>query len=141
MRLFRLLTFLAVLSFFAVPSAPIQAADLRVTPSGGLLFEFGPFTRRGVTLANRALFEVRADGCWNSLTRIENGNDFDRSVAVYLQVLGSRGRILASVPMVPRQTVPGTNTATVNERGCSGALASLFPGLQRRSVRRVLSVR
>lgn len=145
MRVFRSLPIAAALAgalAFTGPAAPpAAAADLAVTASGGLLYEFDPFTRRGVTLQDNANLEVRFDGCWNSLTRVANNNDYAVSVGVFVEFYTPRGAFVTSVPVVQRTDLDAVGTLAVNERGCDPALGAAFPVLRGYSVRRVFSVR
>ncbi|MCF3935813.1 hypothetical protein L1787_20670 [Acuticoccus sp. M5D2P5] len=139
----RFIRFALALVAFATLAAPptTRAADLAVTASGGLLYEFAAFERRGAAILENGLFEVRADGCWNANMRVVNANPVPVTVSIWLNFYTPRGNDYTSVPIARPFVVEPNEMAIINEAGCDGALARAFPYLREYGVRRVFSVR
>ncbi|WP_157961647.1 hypothetical protein [Acuticoccus kandeliae] len=119
-----------------------RAADLAVTTSSpGILYEFGPFQRHGVTILENGLFEVRVDGCWNSTMRVANANSAPATVSITLNFYTPRGDPYTSVAIARHVVVNEVSTVTITESGCNAHLSRAFGGLLRYTTRRVFSVR
>ncbi|MEM8854903.1 MAG: hypothetical protein AAGD34_14465 [Pseudomonadota bacterium] len=118
-----------------------QAADPVVSSgSPGLLYEFDAFSRRGVTIADNGLLEVRRDGCWNATMDVLNETDMDRSVTIIIRFHNRRGRHYTSLVVADGLDLGPVATSDVVASGCNARLARVFHRLRLHSVSRVLSV-
>lgn len=129
-----------VLLVSAQPSA--QAADLvTVDGSPALRYEFGAFTRRGVTIGAGGTFVVRFDGCWTADMTVENPVDAPALISIVLRFATPSGAPYTDVVLASGVTVEPAGIAEIESEGCNPRLEAAFPVLQSYPVRRVYSVR
>lgn len=123
------------------PSTARAADPVTVDGQPGLLYNFGSFERRGVTLNEGGQLLVRIDGCWFAEMTGVSGNTFDNTIAVTIRVTTPRGHLLTTLPLLPPFDLPAGDTFVVDAEGCDPALAAAFPSLDLHGVSRVFSVR